>query len=228
MQEQTVDAFAVKDCALIAIATGKQAATLREMCDRLPTIDAGSIYSHFWGNVLQPRFEERDYNNDFAAWARRGLHDDTLAERLGVVDPSQYHEMDALRQELIELMEERLDESEYLNWAIATVPFEFIRSQIVVFDTEYRVQQPEDLAELLPQLSTSSIFYHFIDAKRRLPSGLDDFSTWIKSFDEPYHTLLDRLSNIDPYFSTLTGLRQQIADIFHLFFEAPLNVSQHH
>ena len=209
-----VDPFALKDCALIAIATGKQAVTLKELRDNLVEIDPNSIYHHFWGGLLEPRFEEREYNNDFASWARRGLHDDKLAERLAMVDPSFYSELEDLRQELLEIIEERLDESEYLPWMLATEPFEFIRSQIVVFDTELRVERPEQLGELIPHLSTSSIFYHFIDARRRLSDSSDDFRFWLASFNGLYSELSRQLASIDPYFETLTELRQQLTVIF--------------
>ena len=208
------DPFAIKDCALIAIATGKQAMTLKELRDILVAIDANSIYHHFWGGLLEPRFEEREYNNDFASWARRGLHDDKLAERLAMVDPSFYSDLEDLRQELLDIIEERLDESEYLPWMLATEPFEFIRAQIVVFDTDKRVERPEELGESLPHLSTSSIFYHFIDARRRLPDGRDDFCCWLDSFNGLYDELLTQLADIDPYFETLTELRQQLTVIF--------------
>ena len=212
--ETTINPFALKDCALIAIATGKQAMTLKELRDNLATINSNSIYHHFWGSLLEPRFEEREYNNDFASWARRGLHDDKLAERLAMVDPSVCSNLEALRQELLDIIEERLDESEYLPWMLATEPFEFIRAQIVVFDTDMRVERPEQLGELMPHLSTSSIFYHFIDARRRLSDGNDDFSCWLASFDGLYHELLTELACIDPYFETLSELRQQLTVIF--------------
>ncbi|PSN18323.1 hypothetical protein C7271_13145 [filamentous cyanobacterium CCP5] len=209
------DAFAIKDCALIAIATGRKAITLKELRDRLQTINANSIYQHFWGGLLEPRFEEREYNNDFAAWARRGLHDDVLAERLAMADPTQYEDIEALRQELLELIEERLDQSEYLNWVLATEPFEFIRSQIVVFDTDQRLHHPEELARQLPTLSTSSIFYHFIDARRRPPKGFDDFRLWLSGFNGQYAGLEKRLAAIDPYFGTLNDLRQELVESFN-------------
>ncbi len=212
--ETTINPFAIKDCALIAIATGKQAMTLKELRDNLVTINRNSIYHHFWGGLLEPRFEEREYNNDFASWARRGLHDDKLAERLAMVDPSFYSDLEDLRQELLDIIEERLDESEYIPWMLATEPFEFIRAQIVVFDTDLRVEYPEQLGELIPCLSTSSIFYHFIDARRRLADGSDDFSCWLASFDGIYKNLSTQLASIDPYFETLTELRQQLTLIF--------------
>lgn len=209
-----VDPFAIKDCALIAIATGKQAMTLKELRDLLAAIDADSIYHHFWGGLLEPRFEEREYNNDFASWARRGLHDDKLAERLAMVDPSFYSNLEDLRQELLAIIEERMDESEYLPWIVATEPFEFIRAQIVVFDTDKRVTRPQELGESLPHLSTSSIFYHFIDARRRLSDRSDDFRFWLASFNGLYDELSTQLASIDPYFETLTELRQQLTAIF--------------
>jgi len=211
----SADAFAIKDCALIAIATGQKAVTLKELRDRLQMISSDSVYFHFWGSLLEPRFEEREYNNDFAAWARRGLHDDVLAERLAVVDPTVYVDVEPLRQELVEVIEERLDESEYLNWVLATAPFEFIRSQIVVFDTYKRLPHPEGLAKQLPSLSTSSIFYHFIDARRRLPEGIDDFRLWLASFDGQYADLEKQLAAIDPYFGSLSDLRRQLAENFN-------------
>jgi hypothetical protein len=213
--------FKVKDCALLAIGTGRKAVTLPEFRDGLQAIDPASIYYHFWGALLHPRFEEREYNNDFASWMRHGLHDAHLAERMAVVDPTDYPELESLRQDLVDLVEERLDESEHLSWARATQAFEFMRSQIVVFDTRNRLDDPDELAELIPHLSTGSIFYHFIDARRRVPVAQDDFSVWLSGLDGEYDELIDRLGGIDPYFGSLAELREQLADAFAECFPRP-------
>lgn len=161
--------FAVKDCALIALATGTRAQTLRGLRDNLLGCHPGSIYYHFWGGLLHSRFEQREYNNDFAAWAAHALHDKVLAERLAVIDPTAFGDVEDLRRELIDLLEQRLDELEYLAWAQPDQQFEFLRSQIVVFDTGKRVARPENLSALVPQFSAGSIFYHFIDALASAP-----------------------------------------------------------
>ncbi len=212
--------FAVKDCALIAIASGRKVLTLRELRDRLNDVDAGSIYYHFWGNLLHPRFEEREYNNDFASWARHGLHDAVLAEQLAVLDPTEHATLEELRQELLEVVETRLDEAEHHVWLRATRQFEFIRSQIVVFDTHKQISEPAALAELLPRLSTSSVFYHFIDAARRQDDRRDDFSHWLAGFGDDYAGLRNQLANIDPYFGSLSELRQRLATLFADYFGA--------
>lgn len=206
--------FIVKDCALIAIATGRRAYTLTELRNSVEQVSVDSIYFHFWGGLLEPRFEEREFNNDFAAWVRHGLHDGVLAERLAMLDPTRFEDLEALRQALLDIIDARLDESEYLAWVRTTLRFEFLRSQIVVFDTGRRLQQPAELARLIGELSTSSVFYHFVDARRRQPDQRDDFQTWLDGFEGRYRELCDQLAGVDPYFGNLSELRGKLAALF--------------
>ncbi len=210
--------FAIKDCALIAIATGRRAASIRELREVLAGIDPGSIYYHFWGGLIQPRFEEREYNNDFAGFVRHGLHDPVLAERMAMVDPTGSAGLEDLRQELLDLIDERLDEAGYLPWVRSVQPFEFIRSQIVVFDTRRRLGHPRELAEVVPGLSVNCVFYHFIDARRRLAGRGDDFRAWLDGYGEAYGDLSARLAEVDPYFVSLSDLRAQLGALFRDYF----------
>jgi hypothetical protein len=142
-----------------------------------------------------------------------------LAERLAIIDPAHFDELEDLRRELIEVIEERLDESEFVPWAKAGIELHFLRSQIVVFDTHQRIEQPVELVDLIPQLSISSIFYHFIDARRRTPLREDDFSYWLKGLDWEYEGLIHDLATVDPYFTTLTEVREQLRNIFRRHLE---------
>jgi hypothetical protein len=207
--------FKVMDCALIAISTGEQAQNLRELRDRLVTTHHGCIYYHFWGSLLRPRFDDPEYQNDFAIWASRSLHDKRLAEQLSLIDPSIYPNLDALRQEIVEVIEQNLYESEYVPWAKLGDQFYFNRSQIVVFDSGILVKDPEQLVGLINHLPLGSIFYHFIDARRRSKEGRNDFSLWLDRLGEKYKPLSQHLDVIDPYFTTLNELRREIDVVFH-------------
>ena len=99
--------FEVKDCALIALATGRRAQNIRELKEILRSIDADSVYYHFWGTLLRPRFDNPQYHNDFAIWIAHQLHDKVLAERLALLDPTDFDSVDQLRGEIIEILEER-------------------------------------------------------------------------------------------------------------------------
>jgi hypothetical protein len=210
--------FTVKDCALAALATGLRAQNLRELRDRLQTVHVGSIYYHFWGGLLRPRFDDPEYNNDFASWARHSLHDSALAERLAVIDPGVYSSLDHLRQEVLDVIDERLDETEHLTWAPRDHQFHFIRAQTVVFDTGRRIEQADELATTVPTLSLGSIYYHVVDARRREPQSVDDFRAWLENFGDIHAGLRRRLAEVDPYFLSLAELRARLASIIRDYF----------
>ena len=216
--KEKAPAFMVHDCALAALATGKRAQSLRELRELLRDIHPGCIYYHFWGVLMRPRFDNPEYLNDFAEWARHGLHDHVLAGRLAVINPAEFSDMEDLRAELLEQIEIRLDETESVPWSKPDQEFHFIHTHIVVFDTHRRIEVPKDLAIIASQMSQGSIFYHFIDARRRTPDSVDDFQAWIRSFGDEYDDLITQIRNIDPYFATLRDLRAQLADLMKNYF----------
>ena len=211
--------FAVKDCALITLATGTRVQNLKEFSVALKEVSLGSVYHHFWGRLLRAFFDEPEYNNDFASWAYRGLHDKPLAEQLSMVIPTDYEDMEGLRQEILEVIERRLDESEYVPWAKADQQFHFLKSQIVIFDTGIRYDHPAELVSQINKLSTGSIYYHFIDARNRTVQRYDDFSSWLNGFGNEFEELAQNLCSVDPYFSSLKEIRFIVSNIFQKFFE---------
>lgn len=212
------EAFAVKDCALISIATGRKATGLTELLDNLQRVNTDSIYHHFWGGLLAPRFELREFNNDFAGWVRHSLQEAVLAERLAVIDPGGFATLEELRHELVDIIEERLDESEGCRWLRSRRQFEFLRSRLVVFDTVVKINLPEELPGVVEKMTPSSIFYHFIDARRRLDICCDDFSYWLNGFGDEYRELQRELASFDPFFSSLSQSRDGLARLFQRYF----------
>jgi hypothetical protein len=207
--------FRILDCALVAIATGVKAQTLRELRDKLKTVQPGCLFYHFWGGLLNPHFDDPEFQNDFAVWASRSLHDSKISEQFAVIDPYAFENFEDLRKELMEVIEERLSETEYVPWARNGEEFHFIRSQMVVFDTGVTYMEPGELLKAIPNMSLGSIFYHFIDARRRTADRRNDFSAWLSAFEDKYANLIDDLDNIDPFFVSLTRMRHEITLAFN-------------
>ncbi len=223
----TVEPFAVRDCALVAIATGRRARSLREFQEALLQVPQECIYYHFWGRLLRPRFDDTEFHNDFSTWARYSLYDEILSERLAVIDPADFSDLEALRREVAEVVATRLEEAtvaeEQHGPAEQLVArhdrqFHFRRCQTVVFDTGVRIIDPARLALAIPAMSVGSIYYHVIDARRRNPVRIDDFRSWLACFGSRYATLGERLDCVDPYFSNLAELRTRLAGIAASFF----------
>jgi hypothetical protein len=206
-----IQPFVIKDCALLSIATGRRAQNLQELRDHLGTIETSSIYHHFWGRLLRPRFDDPEYNNDFAAWVGHGLRELALAERLAIIDPASFSDLENLRSEVVDVIDEHLDQSEYPVGTRRRDRFHFRRAQTVVFDTGRRLTQPSELAAALPTLSLGSIYYHFVDARWRPPQRVDDFRAWLAGFGDPHADTIHRLESVDPYFTSLADLRTELA-----------------
>jgi Family of unknown function (DUF5752) len=145
-----------------------------------------------------------------------------LAEKLNIIDPTEFESLDKLRQEVLETVENRLDDYEIVLWTKKEDRFHFIRSTIIVFDSTLTISQPEELPNVIKTLSPSSIFYHFIDAKARTPGRMDDLSMWLKVFGSQYDELIEKIQSIDPFFLSLTDLRDELAKIFQDFFEGEI------
>jgi hypothetical protein len=204
--------FLIRGCTLVVLSTGISAQNLRELRAGLEQAPADSIYHHFWGRFLQAHFDEPQFNNDFASWVRHVLREKESAERLSVINPADFDDLEGLRAELIDVIETALDEQEMVPWARFDQQFHFLRSQIIVFDTGLDASDPAELARLIPTMSPGMIFYHFIDARRRTPDRTDDFSHWIESFGPKWTPLVELLRAIDPYFSSLADIRKELAE----------------
>ncbi len=206
--------FAIKDCALVTLSVGRTAHNLRDLRDRIAEVPATCIWHHFYETLLRPMFDDPEYRNDFARWARRHLHDTTLAERLAIVDPMDFETVEHLRHHLVDLVDDRLAETTMVGTVTPGHEFHFLRSQVVTLDTGLRANSPEELGALIPRLPTGSIFFHFVEAIRRPPIGRDDFSAWMERWEPDYAVIHQRLAAIDIQYWSLSELRRHIAACF--------------
>lgn len=168
---------------------------------------------------MHPQFVHPQYHNDFASWVYYRLHDHVLAEQLSIIDPTEFADLEGLRQELLEIIEEELDSYEIVLWTKKEDRFHFLYSNIIVFDSSLIIAKPEDLAEGIKKLPPSSIFYHFIDARTRTPEKIDDFSLWLKTFGDQYSKLIENIQGVDPYFLSLTELKDELGHAIQRSFD---------
>lgn len=210
--------FFAKNCSLAAIATGERASSLLELRDKLTSVNEGCIYHHFWGGRMNPQFVHPQHHNDFAVWAYHKLHDNILAEKLSIIDPTEFNNLEELRQEVLETIDSRLDDYEIVLWTKKEDRFHFISSIIVIFESSIVIPDPNAWPEFIEKFPPSSIFYHFIDARARTPEKLDDFSIWLQSFGSTYDELIEKIQAIDPYFLSLTQVREELAKTIQSYF----------
>lgn len=205
--------FEVKDCALLTRMSGLPPAfNLRELRDRIAACSENVLFHHFCETTLRGTFDNPDYRNDFAVWAKLYLGDRVLAERLAVLDPYEFSSLGELRSATLEVIDERLGESAMIPWAHPGDELFFMEATTVVFDTGIRVSHSREFAAAIAAMTVGSVYFHFLEARRRPPLGKDDFTAWLLENDNggKNRAYIEALSRIDFYFHTLPHLRKEL------------------
>jgi len=207
----TEESFRLKDCTIIVRMAGVDPAiNLRELRERIAACPIDSVYHHFCETLIRPSFDYPDFRNDFAIWAFRNLRDRVLAERLGIINPYSFGDLEQLRFRVVEIIDERLDEVHYIPWVPKGEEFRFLRAATIVFDTGIDFHSAGEFVRQLPNLSHSSLYYHFLEARRRTGDGTDDFTAWMIKFKKQPTRLIKALAGIDFYFLSLIELKTAI------------------
>ena len=203
--------FSVKDCAIIRRMGGVDSAiNLRELRERLLNCPIECLFYHYCETLITPTFDDPEFRNDFALWAANKLRDRMLAERLGIINPYSFNDIEKLREKTIEIIDDRLSELHYIPSVPPGDEFMFMRAATVVFDTGIELHKPEDLLQMLPKMSNSTIYYHFLEARRRTTDRVDDFTFWMQFLKKKPEKTIDALSKVDFYFLSIPELKKAI------------------
>ena len=210
--------FEVKDCALIPRMAGLDTAlNLRELRERLLVCPVECLFHHFCETVIRPTFDDPEFRSDLALWAARDLQDRVLAERLGIINPYKHSTLEELRSLVIDTIDDRLAEVPYVPWVKQGNDFRFMQAVTVVFDTGVTLKSPQDLVKAVPEMSLGSIYYHYVEARRRTERRCDDFTAWMIDSGESHDEFLDALSSIDFYFLSLHELKNHLTHVLRRF-----------
>ena len=213
------NSFRVKDCAIITRMAGVDSAlNIRELRERIASCPIECIFHHYCETVIRPSFDYPEFRNDFSIWSAISLGDRKLAEQLGILNPYVFNSLEDLRGRIIEILDERMSELQYIPSASLGSEFYFMRSVTLVFDTGKEVHSPRNLIDHIPYMSDSSLYYHFVEARRRTPESTDDFTVFFKDFDHEYESIIKALSEIDFYFMTLKELRTTLLGVLESTF----------
>lgn len=194
---------------------GKKAINLRELLQGLREMDQSVLYYHLLQSRLAVTQPVVEYPNEFALWAATALQDSKLAEKLSSFDPFEYDNMEEVRESMVEILEEYLWDLPSVPWARPGFEFHFCEASIVVIRAETPATTLKDFCQGLRKVGLDAVYYHFIEARRRLGMRhIDDFSYWIEyNFGMP--KLVEAIREIDVYFYTLKEVRDTLLGLIH-------------
>lgn len=199
-------------CSEIQEILGKQAEDERQLAELLEEVPLDSVYFHTHSYFLRTRFIERAYPNDFAEWAGEQVRDHVLAEQLCVVDPFDFPSLDALREELISMIDGHLAGMSTVPRVGFGIPFYFSRSRILEVPTGLEVRTLREFRDAISDVDVSAIYFHVFEAHLRLQRDENDFSAWIRG-GLKLPELADRMQALNPYLGSLERLRSSLLNM---------------
>jgi maltose alpha-D-glucosyltransferase/alpha-amylase len=176
---------------------GVRAENERQLAQLIEEVPLDSIYYHTHGFFLRHKFVAGPYPNDFATWAALEVRDRALGERLAMVDPADVAGLEALRDELVAVIDEHLRDLPIVPRVVTGEPFDFIQSRTV---------------EIPIEVDLSALYFHLVEARMRLGRGQNDFAAWLeRGLGLP--RLAARVRVVDPYAGSLEQTRARLIDL---------------
>jgi hypothetical protein len=208
-------------CSELIQILGLRADDERELAETLEEVSLDCIHYHTHGHFLRHGFVGAPYPNDFATWAAIQVRDRVLGERLGVVSPLDFATLEELREEILTIIDDHLSHLSIVPRVVFGEPFDFMQSRIVEVPTGATAGTLEEFRAGLATIQPSAIYFHTIEAPRRLARPETDFAAWLRE-----GLGLDRLAaavnRVDPYAGSLERLRTELLRLL----DAELGISR--
>jgi hypothetical protein len=185
---------------------GRTAWDERELLAGIEDVPAESITYHTRSYFLRSRYLAAPYPNDFATWAAIQIRDRVLGERLAVIDPFDFSDVEQLRAELVSIIDHHLTTAQTVPRADYGEPFHFMRSVLIEVPTGIVVQSLREFRDAIERVDTSASYFHFYESGRR-PEA--DPLAWLKT-ELGRVDVATQLRRLNPYVSSLAGMRAQL------------------
>lgn len=188
---------------------GRSARDEEQLMEAIEEVPLDSIYYHTQSFFLRHKIIAGPYPNDFATWAAIQVRDRVLGEKLGVLDPYDFENLESLRSEIVSIIEEHLSQLTFVPRVTYGEPFYFMQSRIIAVPTGLQARTLTEFREILAAVDISAIYYHIFEARLRLGKKQDDFSRWVE--EQLYlPDLAAKISKFDFYMTSLETIRHRL------------------
>lgn len=188
-------------------ATGIKAYTLKDFIATLKSIDLSSIFYHTYVNIFNYHNLPTYYNNSFAYWLFKNNYL-VLAEKISVIDPLEYFDLEELRKTFVKVLEEEYSKNPEEK---VIVPFIFISAEREIIECDMVAQNMEEFIRLFKNSSINSLFYHLITSRLENKTLINDYSSWLMMVGETRKA--ERINNLDIYSMNMYEIKEEIIKI---------------
>ena len=197
---------------------GRSVRDEQQLLEAIEEIPLDSLSYHTQSFFLRHKYIAGPYPNDFATWAAIQVRDRVLGERLGILDPYDFENLEALRTEIVNIIDEHLSQLQIIPRVVYGEPFHLMQSRIIEVPTGLEARTLMEFRKILATVDASVIYYHNFEAILRLGRRKGDLALWIEEqLDLP--ALAQKISILDFYMTSLESIRHRIIKLCDDFLE---------
>src|SRR5919107_927218 len=157
--------FRFVGCVELREMLGRKAADVQQLMAGIEEVPVDSIYYHTHSYFLRYEHGPTLFPSDFATWAAVSVRDRVLSERLGLIDPFEFKDLESLRAQIVSTIDDHLKSLWNVPRLIHGEPFEFIRSHIIEVDLQLHAGSLKEFRDQLSTVDRSALFNHICEAK---------------------------------------------------------------
>lgn len=173
--------FRFVSCMELREILGKRAMDEQRLLEIIEEAPPDSIYYHTNSYYLRHPYSQGLFPNDFATWVALHAQDRVLGERLGVLDPFEFDDIEQLRSEIVAIIGEHLSHLGTVPRCTTGEPFEFVRSHVIEADLGLETWTLKEFRDVLAHVEVGAIYNHVCEARLRKGRLSGDFATWLSA-----------------------------------------------
>ena len=128
------------------------------------------------------------------------------------MNPFEFETLEALREELVSVIDHHLAHLSAIPRLDFGEPFYFMQSRVVGVPLGLEVKTLSAFRDGVSEVDASSIYYHMVEARTRLGHRDGDFAFWIReSLGLP--DVADQLARVDTYLSSVERVRTRVVGL---------------
>ncbi len=214
--------FQFVSCMELREILGKRALDESRLLEIIEEAPADSIYYHTHSYYLRHPYSQGLYPNDFATWVALHDQDSVLGERLGILDPFEFDDIERLRASIVTIIVDHLSHLGTIPRCITGEPFEFVRSHVIEADLGLQAWTLREFRDILAGVEVGAVYNHVCEARLRKGRLSGDFANWL--FGEDGLGLPDlaaQVQKVGRLGLSLEGMRARIVGLCDRLLGAP-------